>query len=611
MVTNDATILRIKHDVLYEVAKLAWNGELDEEHKAQVPYTIIPGPQAQFRCCIYKEREIIRQRVRLAEGKCPTSGKDSRNVVQVIGAACEECPIASYTVTDNCRKCMGKACQNSCNFGAISMGDTRAHIDPNKCKECGKCANACPYNAIAHLERPCKKACPVDAITYDEYGVCEIDENKCIQCGACIHSCPFGAVGSKTFMVDVINMINAGKKVVAMVAPATEGQFGADITMASWKTALKKVGFADMVEVALGGDMTAAAEAAEWAEAYKEGKKMTTSCCPAFVNMIKQHFPQLLDNMSTTVSPMCAVSRMLKEKDPETVTVFIGPCIAKKSETLDLNIKDNADYAMTFGEIRAMMRAKGVDLEPEENTYQEGSVFGKRFGNAGGVTAAVVECFKEMNEDITPNVMKCNGAAECKKALLLMKVGKLPADFVEGMACVGGCVGGPSKHKTELETYVQMAYFDRILRKANVRLMTMTGGQYELVRKKDQDTRQGKVGLDLNVTDHYNGSQRSVKTLSGGESFMASLSLALGLSDEIQARAGGIQLDAMFVDEGFGSLDEEALNQAVKVLNGLAGGNRMVGIISHVAELKERIDRKIVVKKDRTGGGGGSRIEVG
>ena len=167
------------------------------------------------------------------------------------------------------------------------------------------------------------------------------------------------------------------------------------------------------------------------------------------------------------------------------------------------------------------------------------------------------------------------------------------------------------KHKIELETYVQMAYFDRILRKANVRLMTMTGGQYELVRKKDQDTRQGKVGLDLNVTDHYNGSQRSVKTLSGGESFMASLSLALGLSDEIQARAGGIQLDAMFVDEGFGSLDEEALNQAVKVLNGLAGGNRMVGIISHVAELKERIDRKIIVKKDRTGGGGGSRIEVG
>lgn len=449
MVTNDATILRIKHDVLCEVAKLAWEGRLEQE-RDEIPFRMIPGPQAQFRCCIYKEREIIRQRVRLAEGKCP-SGKDSINVVQVISSACEECPIASYLVTDNCRKCMGKACQNSCNFGAITMGERHAHIDPNKCKECGKCAQACPYNAIAHLERPCKKVCPADAITYDEYGICEINEKKCIQCGACIHSCPFGAIGTKTFMVDVINLIRAGKRVVAMVAPATEGQFGPDITMASWKTALKKVGFADMVEVGLGGDLTAAAEAAEWAEAYKEGKKLTTSCCPAFVNMIKQHFPMLLDNMSTTVSPMCGVSRMLKERDPGTVTVFIGPCIAKKSETLDLNIKDNADYAMTFGEIRAMMRAKGVELEPEENTYQESSVFGKRFGNSGGVTAAVVQCFKEMNEDITPNVMKCNGAAECKKALLLMKVGKLPADFVEGMACVGGCVGGPSKHKTEME----------------------------------------------------------------------------------------------------------------------------------------------------------------
>ena len=326
MVTNDATILRIKHEILYEVAKLAWNDQL-EDGRDDIPYKISPGPQAQYRCCVYKEREIVRQRIRLAEGKCP-SDRNTNNVVQVINAACEECPIASYTVTDNCRKCMGKACQNSCPFGAISMGNTKAHIDPDKCRECGKCSQACPYNAIAHLERPCKKVCPVDAITYDEYGVCVIDEKKCIQCGACIHSCPFGAIGSKTFMVDVIRLINAGKKVVAMLAPATEGQFGPDITFASWKTALKKIGFADMIEVGLGGDMTAAAEAEEWAEAYKEGKKMTTSCCPAFVNMIKQHFPQLLDNMSTTVSPMCAVSRMLKAQDPEVVTVFIGPCIA-------------------------------------------------------------------------------------------------------------------------------------------------------------------------------------------------------------------------------------------------------------------------------------------
>ncbi len=449
MVTNDATILRIKHEVNYEVAKLAWAGKLEAD-RDDIPYKMIPGPQAQFRCCIYKEREIIRQRIRLAEGKCPT-GKDDVNIIQVINAACEECPIASYIVTDNCRKCMGKACQNSCSFGAITMGREHAYIDPGKCRECGKCSQACPYNAIAHLERPCKKACPVDAITYDENGLCVIDEKKCIRCGACIHSCPFGAIGSRTNITQVIRAILEGKRVVAMLAPATEGQFGEQITMASWRTALKKVGFADMIEVGLGGDLTAAAEAAEWAEAYKEGKKMTTSCCPAFVNMIERHYPTLKDNMSTTVSPMCGVSRAQKEAFPGTVTVFIGPCIAKKSEALEHGIEGNADYALTYGEIRAIMRAKEIELEPEENTYQDSSVFGKRFGNAGGVTAAVLQCMKETNTDIDPKVLKCNGAAECKKALLLMKVGRLPEDFVEGMACVGGCVGGPSRHKAEAE----------------------------------------------------------------------------------------------------------------------------------------------------------------
>lgn len=476
MVTNDATVLHIKHEVLLEVAKQAWEGRL-EEGRDKIPFEMFPGPQAQFRCCIYKEREIIRQRIRLAEGKCPTSGKDTRNIVQVISSACEGCPISRYVVTDNCQKCMGKACQNSCGFGAISMGRDRAYIDPDKCKECGKCSQACPYNAIADLVRPCKKSCPVDAITMDENGIVVIDEDKCIQCGNCIHSCPFGAIGSKTFMVDVINIIRAGQKVVAMVAPATEGQFGPEITMASWKNALKEIGFSDMVEVALGGDMTAAAEAEEWAEAYKEGKKMTTSCCPAFVNMIKQHYPQLLGNMSTTVSPMCGVSRMIKAQDPKAITVFIGPCIAKKSETLDLNISGNADYAMTFGEIRAMMSAKGVKLQPAPNDYQEGSVFGKRFGNSGGVTAAVVECFKEMNENIEPEVMKCNGAAECKKALLMMKVGKLPADFVEGMVCVGGCVGGPSKHKAESEAKKAR---DLLIGQADGREVRANLGSYEM-----------------------------------------------------------------------------------------------------------------------------------
>lgn len=166
------------------------------------------------------------------------------------------------------------------------------------------------------------------------------------------------------------------------------------------------------------------------------------------------------------------------------------------------------------------------------------------------------------------------------------------------------------KGKIELETYVQMAYFDRIIRRANLRLLTMSSGQYELKRKEEADNKREKAGLELDVIDHYNGTERSVKTLSGGETFQASLSLALGLSDEIQFGAGGIRLDTMFVDEGFGSLDEESLNQAMKALHSLAEGNRIVGIISHVAELKERVERKIIVTKNRNRNGVGSSVQV-
>ncbi len=445
MVTNDATIVKVKHETLYEVAKAAYAGILEEE-KDHIPFRMIPGPKPRYRCCIYKEREVIRQRIRLACGK-PMGETDDGLVVQVIKPACEGCPISRYVVTDNCQNCMGKACISSCKFGAISQGKTRTYIDPDKCKECGMCAKACPYNAIADLVRPCKRNCPVDAITMDENNICQIDAEKCIECGKCIHSCPFGAISSRTFIVDVINEIRAGKKVIAMLAPATEGQFGADITMQSWRTALKKIGFADMVEVGLGGDLTAHAEAEEWAEAYAEGKKMTTSCCPAFYNLVRNFFPDLLDHVSSTISPMGGVSRMLKAQDPELVTVFIGPCIAKKSEVLKGRMDGNADYALTYGEIRAMLRAKDVKLEPEENINQQASVFGKRFGNGGGVAAAVMEAMKERGVDTSKmNVHICDGAEECKKALMLLRADKLPEDFIEGMACQGGCVGGPSRH---------------------------------------------------------------------------------------------------------------------------------------------------------------------
>ena len=451
MVTNDKGIVELKHFILREVCRLAWENRLTTDETEKIVYQISPGPKPNYRCCVYKEREIVRGRIRLAEGLSPEPGYETKNVVAVIPAACDDCPIQDYFVSDICRFCLGKACLNSCKFGAISPGDTKMRIDPNKCKSCGQCAKACPFGAIIHQERPCKKACPVGAISYNEAGQCMIDESKCIHCGHCIHSCPFGAIGSKIYAVDVIRAIQAGKRVVAMCAPATEGQFGKDIGMASIRAALIKAGFADMAEVGIGGDMTAASEALEWIEARKEGRIMTTSCCPAFVSLLRHHFPKIYEeNKSATVSPMVAVSRYLKTLDPDCVTVFIGPCIAKKGETLSEFIQDTADYALTYGEIVALLDSKGIAIEPVAEDYQEASIYGKRFAASGGVAAAVMEAMREMGEDTDGiRLMTCAGGEECRKALMLLKAGKLDTDFVEGMICHGGCVGGPSKHQTE------------------------------------------------------------------------------------------------------------------------------------------------------------------
>ena len=453
MITNDKNLVDLKHFVLREVCKLAWDDAITHENREKIAFTVSPGPKPEYRCCVYKEREIVRGRIRLAMGQNPDIRKPSKNVVAVIPAACDDCPIQDYTVTDGCRFCLGKACLNACKFDAIHPGDSKMHIDTAKCKSCGMCAKSCPFGAIAHMERPCKKACPVGAISYDEYGICMIDDDKCIHCGHCIHNCPFGAIGSKIFAVDVIKAIKEGKKVVAMCAPATEGQFGPQIGMAAVRAALKKVGFADMVEVGLGGDMTAAYEAKEWIEAKKEGRKMTTSCCPAFISMLRHHFPkQYEENKSMTVSPMVAVSRYLKSQDPDCVTVFIGPCIAKKGETLNEFIADNADYAMTYGEMVALLDSRDVKLVPVEEDYQEASLFGKRFAGSGGVAAAVLEVMKEMGEDVSDiSLLSCAGGDECRKALTMLKAGRLKEDFIEGMICPGGCVGGPSKHQTEIK----------------------------------------------------------------------------------------------------------------------------------------------------------------
>lgn len=436
----------LKYEVLKEVSELKFNDELTQENIEKIPYNIIPGSQPRFRCCVYKEREIIRQRVQLAMGKPPIpphnaeNYKVTDNVIQVIPAACEGCPINRFQVTENCQKCMAKACQRACAFGAITITGRGAYIDQDKCRECGRCAEACPYHAIADLMRPCKRSCDVGAISIGEDKLAVINEEKCISCGHCAQACPFGAISDTSVITEVIDALNSEKRTVAIPAPAVEGQFGPNATVGRVITALKKLGFDDVYEVALGGDAVSYFEAKELMENKDAGKKMTTSCCPAFANLIRKHYPTLLENMSTTVSPMQAVYRWIKKNDSDAYVVFIGPCMAKKDEVKYYN-EDIA--VITFEELNAIFDAKGIDPNECEEEESLATSYGRRFSGSGGVAASVAKAVNEMNYDKDIKLKPCSGVKECKVGLAMLKAGKLPEDIIEGMACEGGCIAGP------------------------------------------------------------------------------------------------------------------------------------------------------------------------
>ncbi len=460
---NDAK--QMKFEVLLRVAQLAYAGDLEEKSDS-IPYDIIPGRVARFRCCVYREREILRERVILARGKHLPTNPDGSGTVTVLPAACEGCPINRFTVTANCQRCMAKKCVAACPFGAITVTGSGAYIDPAKCKECGRCAAACPYNAISDTMRPCLRSCPVDAITMDENKQASIKYERCIGCGACTMDCPFGAISDTSSIVEVIEQLKGKKQVYAMFAPAIEGQFGT-ATVGMLKAALKKLGFDDSFEVALGADAVAQHEAHELKEAIQTGRKMTTSCCPAFFTMIKKHFPKLIPNISSTVSPMTATARYVKYLHPHALTVFIGPCIAKKQEIQ--HVKDSADYVLTFEELAAMFKAQNVDPMEMADDVQDGSVYGKGFAQSGGVSGAVMEVLDEEGFEMPVTCRKCMGAKECKKALIAMNAGKMPENIIEGMACPGGCLDGPAAVDT-LQKVVKNR--SKLLPKADKRTIT-------------------------------------------------------------------------------------------------------------------------------------------
>lgn len=450
---------QFKFDVLREVAKKGFEGNISETIADEIAVKIIPTNRAEFRCCVYKEREVIRERTRLAIGKKPNmirkENSGPRQIVHVMEAACDGCSIHKITVTDNCRKCMMKACMASCKFDAMHIGNSRAYIDYDKCKSCGACVKACPYNAIVQSERPCIRSCPVNAVSMDENDLAIIDETKCINCGACQAGCPFGAIEDISMMTTVIEDLNAGVPVYAVVAPAIQGQMDT-ATLPQIKTAIRKTGFTEIYEAAIGADAVAEFEKDEILKHKEKGIKVTTSCCPAFVSMARIHFPTVYEkNVSTVVSPMEATARWIKKNHPEAKVCFIGPCVAKKQEAM--NDWSVVDYVLTFEEITAMVLAKGIypaEMEPDERDIASGHA--RAFAIGGGVSKAVLQACKENgNEPVTAKY--ADGAAECKMNLLLMKVGKFNEDVLEGMSCVGGCVNGPATIESPNTVKARMA----------------------------------------------------------------------------------------------------------------------------------------------------------
>ena len=457
----DTKVQHLKYKVLREVARQAWNDTL-LQNVLDIPEMIVSGKTPTMRCCVYKERAILSERVKLAMG----IGKDPHGVIEVIDIACDECPAAGYEVTDSCRGCLAHRCEDVCKKGAISFDHNHvAHIDKSKCVECGMCAKVCPYSAIVNRKRPCQVACKIKAISINEDNAASIDRDKCISCGACVYQCPFGAITDKSYILNVIDIIkksenNQKNKVYAMVAPSISSQF-TYAKLGQVITGLKKLGFFTVIEAALGADMVAQAESKE----LSEKGFLTSSCCPAFVAYIKSEFPDILPFVSHNLSPMATLAKYIKETHNDAKVVFIGPCTAKKSEAQLDEVKPYVDAVLTFEELQALFDSRDIDITTlEEDVLDNASYFGRIFARSGGLSDAVAQGLKEQGIDFDLKALACDGIEQCRLALLKKRKNVLDANFIEGMACIGGCIGGAGclthgeKNKAEVDKYGKEAF---------------------------------------------------------------------------------------------------------------------------------------------------------
>ena len=453
----DTTVQKLKYEVIKELIRAYDNG-LKNDIFYDIPIKIMPGPQASLRCCVYKERAILQERLKLAMG----GDKTNPNVVEVIDIACDECPVDGIFVTPACRGCISHRCVEVCPKNAITIENKHAVVDKSKCIECGKCTQACPYNAIILQKRPCVLSCKANAIKVNADKKAVIDNNKCVGCGACVYQCPFGAISDKSYILDILDLLknserNTKYKVYAIIAPSIVAQFNyARIEQVI--SGVKELGFYDVLETALGADLTLDNEADE----LKEHGTLTTSCCPSFVKFIQINFPDLVKYISSTPSPMAMAGRLIKALDPTAKVVFVGPCTSKKFEYKLDSVKDYIDGVMSFEELQAFFDARNIDVSAlPDAPLDNASYYGRIFARSGGIQEGITALAEERGFEVKPVAM--SGLAECRKHLAMLKAGKSPYNFFEGMACDGGCVNGAlclhhaPKSLTDVNKYGEMA----------------------------------------------------------------------------------------------------------------------------------------------------------
>ena len=447
-------VAQLRRMVLEHLSRYTWNDVLIDH-----VYDILQEVRddtPRYRCCVYKERAVLKNRIDMALGQdCKENIIEASKktlfeperkdlpIIDVLPAACDQCPIDAYYVTDVCRHCIAHKCMNNCPKKAISLVQNRAYIDRDKCIECGRCKQVCPYGAILEIHRPCVRACGVGAISIGDDRKAKIDYSKCVTCGACRNACPFGAIDERSNIVRVIKAIKSGKQVVALVAPSIVGQYGLKISMGQVYAAMKKGGFAEIIEVGMGADITSVKEAREYIEKVpKELDFMTSSCCPAFVKMVKTHVPEAAKHVSETDSPMMSTVRYVRNQFPNAVLVFVGPCIAKKNEVREHS--DLIEYAMTFEELQCMLKGKDIkfaDMDPHE-FEREASKLGLGYPLTAGVTSAVKATVGALGGEVRQAVY-AGGLENCFKTVKAASDGRIDCSYIEGMACSNGCIDGP------------------------------------------------------------------------------------------------------------------------------------------------------------------------